>query len=429
MPLGDTDGDDTIEGKVIYDPLHVKDSTFIGGLSEPVHRWFRLTPSFGPELVREVLRKIRQSERDVILDPFSGAGTTQIECQILGLQSYGFEINPFLHWVAKTSLDWSVDPETLRVAHRALCEQFAQLLKIMPTNPELLPEPIPPIHNPYRWWRKDVLRDLMLLKSAIRAVNTSSQVRSLLKLVLANTLVPELTNVTLGRLQLHFIDRSSDNIDVWPAFEKHLMEMIADLEMVEKRKLRKSEVLLMDSTHVSPSVDLPPMDCVITSPPYPNRYSYVWNTRPHLYFFDFFTKPKQAADLDIQTIGGTWGTATSILARGIVEPAYPFVKDVISPVADRIRESDNLMANYLVKYFNGLAKQVKEMDRLLQNHSRLAYVVGCSRLKGVYVETDMLLADVFERMGLGYSVIEVQRLRKRHSGINLHESIVYAVKS
>jgi len=28
------------------------DVTFLNGLNEPVHRWFRLTPSYAPELVR-----------------------------------------------------------------------------------------------------------------------------------------------------------------------------------------------------------------------------------------------------------------------------------------------------------------------------------------------------------------------------------------
>jgi hypothetical protein len=52
--------------------------------------------------------------------------------------------------------------------------------------------------------------------------------------------------------------------------------------------------------------------------------------------------------------------------------------------------------------------------------------VGCSRLKGVYVEADVLLGKVFEGLGLSFAVDRIERIRKRHSGRDLHESIVYA---
>jgi hypothetical protein len=169
-----------------------------------------------------------------------------------------------------------------------------------------------------------------------------------------------------------------------------------------------------------------PINCVITSPPYPNRYSYVWNTRPHLYFLDFFTTPKEASELDKTTIGGTWGTATSMLGKGVIAPEFDTVEEKILPIVEEIRESDNLMANYVMKYFNLLARQIDKMNHLPTENLRCAYVVGNSRIKGVYIETDVLLGHIFN--GLGYKVESIDRIRKRHSGKDLHESIVYAVK-
>jgi len=165
---------------------------------------------------------------------------------------------------------------------------------------------------------------------------------------------------------------------------------------------------------------------VITSPPYPNRYSYVWNTRPHLYLLNLFRNAKQAADLDRRTIGGTWGTATSMLMKGMREPEYPVIDREVVPVARQIRKNDNLMANYLVHYFNRLTRQILSQERILAPEARCAYVVGCSELEGVYVETDVLLAKVFEGLNVGFKVDRIERIRRRHSGKDLHESIVYA---
>jgi len=378
-----------------------------------------------------VLTEFRAGPDSVVLDPFAGAGTTLIECKTEDLEAYGFEINPFLHFVGQTSLRWIVDSPAIRERFRSVENAFRnkrEQLDGVPVDQCALP--IPPILNVYRWWRHDVLKDLLILRASVDEVLANEPtVRDFFRLAIAGVLVPDLTNVTLGRLQLHFIDRSNDDMDVWRTFEKHTEAMIDDLDAASAQPQTKQQrAYLTDATGVRAQDYDWRADVVITSPPYPNRYSYVWNTRPHLYFFDFFHGKTEAADLDKKTIGGTWGTATSILTKGVVKPAFPIIGDVVEPVASKIRDSDNLMANYLMKYFNLLARQIVSMDPLLKPRAQAAYVVGNSELKGIYVETDVLLGKVFEGLGLGYKVGSIERFRRRHSGKDLFETTVYARK-
>src|SRR5262245_41429895 len=100
--------------RITYDPIHVTQSTFLAGLSSHIHRWFRLTSSFGPDLVHEMLQSLNVDEDDYILDPFSGAGTTAIEAALEGFDSLSFEINPFLHFVNRVSLNWSLNTGSLK---------------------------------------------------------------------------------------------------------------------------------------------------------------------------------------------------------------------------------------------------------------------------------------------------------------------------
>src|SRR5436305_78861 len=86
-----------IEDRVSHNHVHVRKSTFLAGLSAQVHRWFRLTPSFGPDLVQKMLEDTETGAGHVVLDPFSGAGTTLIEAKMEGIRSVGLEINPLLH--------------------------------------------------------------------------------------------------------------------------------------------------------------------------------------------------------------------------------------------------------------------------------------------------------------------------------------------
>jgi hypothetical protein len=410
--------------------VHVKKSTFLAGLSASVHRWFRLTPSFGPALVRKMLGDMETGDGHTVLDPFCGAGTTVIESKMQGIRSIGFEINPLLHFVCETSTRWDLHAAELESAFLGIAENFkAERARLAGKDVHAIGIPLPTIHNVFRWWRKDVLKDLLTLREVIERECADSSQRAFFRLSLAGVLVPDLTNVTLGRLQLHFINRDKHEIDVWPSFEAHTRRMLDDMGGIpaEKRTL-ESRVLLIDSTSDDVLKIESKVDRVITSPPYPNRYSYVWNTRPHLYLLNLFRSAKQASDLDRRTIGGTWGTATSMLIKGVREPEYPVIDSEVVPVARQIRKNDNLMANYLIHYFNRLACQILSQDRILAPEARCAYVVGCSQLKGVYVETDVLLAKVFEGLKIGFKVDRIERIRRRHSGKDLHESIVYVSK-
>jgi hypothetical protein len=427
LPAVDTD---SVQSKLQYDKMHVSQATFKGGMTAAVHRWFRLTPSFGPELVQEMLSEMGASSTDTVLDPFSGAGTTLIQCQLQKLASFGFEINPFLYFVADTSLNWDLGVLVLQDSLSSICNEFnAKKGSVTWENLADFGLLVPPIHNPTRWWRQDVLVQILVLKSIISTKCRQSQVRSFFMLALAGVLIPHMTNVTLGRLQLHFIDKSDAIIDVLGLFSRHASQMIEDMSILRDSNLaRTARVYMANSTKLDEALTKDRASIVITSPPYPNRYSYVWNTRPYLYLFDLFSSPKEASNLDLSTIGGTWGTATSTLQKGAIKPSSPIVDHAISSIASEIRQQDNLMANYLMKYFNDLSLQLIEMEKVIKRSVKIAYVVGCSRLKGVYVETDVLLAQIIEGLGLGYKVNSVRRIRKRHSGKDLHESIVYASK-
>lgn len=421
---------ETEKSSINYHKIHRDHATFKSGMSKEVHNWFRLTPSFGPDLVHHILNHFNYTDKSIVLDPFAGASTTLIECQLFNIKSYGFEINPFLHYVGKTSVCWDLDITTLQRMTREVFYLYDELKnQFSKFSCENLPYKLPPIHNVYRWWRPDVLKDLLILKNSILEASASfdEKYKNFFFLCLAGVLIPDLTNVTLGKLQLHFKNRQNDTINVIKTYKAHLNLMLNGLNTISNRKIENhAELFHINSTKPENINIQNTIDIVITSPPYPNRYSYVWNTRPYLYFFDLFSSPKQASDLDKKTIGGTWGTATSCISKGIVEPYNDAVKQHVVPIVNKIRHNDNLMANYVIKYFNLLSKQIVEMDKLLSRNAKVAYVVGNSEIKGVYVETDILLSKIFEAMS--YSKTYINRFRKRNSGQNLFETIVYAEK-
>jgi DNA methylase len=74
------------------------------------HDWYRFVLSFPPHLVRTYLQRFHIGEKQVVLDPFCGTGTTLVECKKLAIASIGIEANPMAHFASQVKTDWTPDP-------------------------------------------------------------------------------------------------------------------------------------------------------------------------------------------------------------------------------------------------------------------------------------------------------------------------------
>ena len=114
-----------------------------------------------------------------------------------------------------------------------------------------------------------------------------------------------------------------------PLFARRLSEVLAAAaipldgslaraQLGDSRRLH--EVLTAKYTHV------------VTSPPYPNRMSYIRELRPYMYWLGYLNDGRQAGELDWRAIGGTWGCATSNLARWKPDPVITEVLSSVAPL-------------------------------------------------------------------------------------------------
>lgn len=423
--------------RVLYEDLDINSTTFKGKLQVPIQSWFRLTPSFSPHLVQTMLDSMKVTSSDKVLDPFMGTGTTLIHCKLHGIDSVGVEINPVFYEVAKISTHWDYDlVELEKSVHQYLKRVELQSKKVKEIPLKLFPSrlgiALPKIYNLNRWWREDVLKNLLVARNILKQQDLSPEIGQFLRVGLMCILV-EVANIARKHPTLTFVDRSADEIDAIETLSSQLYNMLKDIKGVQKVKSKaKTKVLLGDSTKISSLLNKNEINSVITSPPYPNRISYVWETRPHLYFFEIFHKPIEAGLLDCKTIGGTWGRATSILQNGEIKPRCDVVEKVVGPISNEIRVRNpedsraNLMANYVMKYFNMMHKHLEELCSVVTAKLQCAYVVGNSRIKGVDVPTDIILGEIFESLSL--RVKKIVRTRKRIGRKNIYEAIVFSSK-
>ena len=91
----------TVGCRLSFRNRSAKSVTFQGKLDLPIHRWFRLTPSFSPQLADDIADYFGSTGSDMVLDPFGGVGTVSLCMKYKGIPSCSIEINPFLHFVAQ----------------------------------------------------------------------------------------------------------------------------------------------------------------------------------------------------------------------------------------------------------------------------------------------------------------------------------------
>ena len=74
---------------------------FKQNLSLPRHSWFNIKEGYSSLLVSNIIDELNITDKDLVLDPFSGSGTTVLHCALNNIESIGIEVNPFLHFLSK----------------------------------------------------------------------------------------------------------------------------------------------------------------------------------------------------------------------------------------------------------------------------------------------------------------------------------------
>lgn len=394
--------------------------TFKGNQSQGRHNWLRLTPAYSLHLVQEIVANL--SEQTTVLDPFCGTGTTALVCAERDLTCDTLDINPFLVWLAAAKCETYSETE-IQAAEDFMQHLVAQGLQ----GPGAW---APPIQDIDKWWAEATLQALSILFARISEAPLS-QARDLLLVAFCRTAI-ETAAVSFGHQSMSFRRH-----DPQPALFNepnaelvlgHFMRAMTEvLNGASKQPGGTTRVLLGDSRELHRFLAPQKYLAVITSPPYPNRMSYIRELRPYMYWLGYLADGRQAGELDWQAIGGTWGCATSRVAKWTANPAVTIPWQGFDIRINNIKRHSDLLGRYVHKYFEDIVLHVASLVSVLALGAQVHYVVGNSKFYDVLLPTEEIYAAIFEAAGLAKVVIEP--IRKRSSKKELFEFIVHAETS
>lgn len=394
--------------------------TFRGNLKDTRYGWLRLTPAYSVHLVEELLDGCGDSER--VLDPFCGTGTTALVCALRGIAADTTDINPFLVWLAKVKTRRYSDAE--RERFRLLAKELSRLLGSRRKRATWQP----PLHQIEKWWDEAALGALGRVMAEIQRLEGSEAraVVDLTKVLFCQTLIAS-ANVSFGHQSMSFAksrDGAPPSTELALAAWQRGTEIIVNSAATAVQRLPR--VKLVDARSLGGAFDAGTFTRVLTSPPYPNRMSYVRELRPYMYWLGYLSDGRAAGELDWQAIGGTWGTATSRVGRW--EPAEGDDVPVrgFAALVRRVAERSPLLARYVHKYFADMARHCRDLYPALKAGGKLHYVVGNSKFYDVMVPVERIFAELFE--AAGFTNANARAIRKRSSKRELFEFLVSAEK-
>ncbi|MEZ2304431.1 MAG: DNA methyltransferase [Microcoleus sp.] len=394
------------------------DYTFKANRNLGRHGWLRLTPAYGVKLVEKLLTSV--DRESIILDPFSGTATTGLVAAEQGYQALTFDINPFLIWLGNAKYR-NYDEYCLIDVLKKIKLAFKEYKSLISQN-----NWTPQIFNIERWWSSYTLKILAALRICLVNQFGEPEENENYDLVWIGfcRLIIETSSAAFNHISMSFNDntmyQNSEGI------EEIFVEIIKFMLKSAENPIRGSaKVLKVDARHIAALGNIK-INKVITSPPYPNRMSYIRELRPYMYWTKFLNEAKEAGEMDWLAIGGTWGIATSRLNSWEIQERN--LPNQLFSTVENIRMSGgknaNVLATYVLKYFHDMHLHLSSLRSVLADDAELHYIVGNSTFFGNMVDTSALLSE--SMCLLGYSNIHSEIVRKRNSNKALYEYCISA---
>ncbi len=374
--------------------------SYVGNRNEPVLRWFRYKESFSAELVRRLIVEFNLNEKDFILDPFSGLGTTLYTAQGEGIPSAGVDLLPLSAFVADTLTKVrTLDLDEVSRNYRILIENVVK--------EKLNGEKFPDVPIISRAFTEDKIKELLLWRQAISKL--PSEVQDFFMLLLLS--VVESVSLTSKDGQfLRLIQRETP--DIKTVFSKKYSQAYNDLLSI---KTFQHGAILPD-THVFPrdarklsELSFPKAPtAVITSPPYLNRYDY-----SRSYVLELCLNFIKDAE-HLKEIRHSLLRSHIESKRNGDKPPHEAVAEILDLLSTKSMNNPKI-PDMILGYFADMNEVIIQLSRVLMENAKVAVVVGNVRFEGIIIPVDMILSDMAERFGFHTEKIVITRYKGNSS--------------
>lgn len=391
--------------------------SFQANKNRAVYRWCKYKEGFSAELVEYFLKRYKIHEGK-LLDPFAGSGTALFAASAMGIHGEGIELLPIGQRVI----------ETKQLIDKQLTRHDIEVLSIWAEN---------------KPWRTGALGDPLnefritngaysaeTTKSIRRYVSTANAQPETIRIVLLFALLCILESVSYTRKDGQYLrwdyrsgrrqgKKVFDKGTILP-FDKAITDKISEIVSDLSEDTCPSDLFTESYSQASISLYsgscltlLPRMpsesyDCIITSPPYCNRYDYTRTYALELALLgvdeveltqlrqDMLSCTVENRAKDLIQINPKWKAAIDATDR---EPLLQAILTYLDKEKEKNHLNNNGIPRMVRGYFYEMACVIAECARVLKKDAPLIMVNDNVRYAGVSVSVDIILSEIASSLG------------------------------
>ncbi|QRX64302.1 hypothetical protein JS578_03345 [Dysgonomonadaceae bacterium zrk40] len=388
------------------------------------HRWYYYKEGFSPSLVENAIETLGLTSSDLIIDPFNGSGTVTLTAAMKGIKSFGFEVNPFTAFIAKTK----VESGNITTFDNA-CKDVLSAANKQKKSPLLTFSTFSEYSKKSKWlFNADVLNSFEGGISTLNKVDDNN-IKDILKLSLIGSVMDNSNARRDGkclRYKNHWQELNFDKTSFIKSLEKRLIAIREDL--INDAELRDPKIICGDSRTVIEQEFSEKFSLCITSPPYLNTFDYTDIYRPELFLGQFINSMSELYDLRLTTV------RSHVQAKWTKPHQKNFGTLYDVAVNEILQRRENLMHKdiplMIQAYFEDMQNILSVLRSKAKNNAELWLVVSTSAYAGIEIPVDMIIGEIGNKVGWYLKDIGVLRyLKKRKSKYSdeinqLRESVV-----
>jgi len=352
------------------------------------HGYHRYPAKFIPQIVSRLISEFT-FEKEFILDPFGGCGTTLVEAKTLGRKSMGFDINP----VAKLITETKITPLNPNSLEKYLITFTTELNKTRNRSVEVSHS-----ERTNYWFEPNIQIELDQLYAAINEISdhrvrrfylcafshilkncSKWLMKSIKPQVDPDKIPPDVSATFIGHIK-HMMSKNKEFFE--------LLKTTGNLSVSAKMRLR-------DSTKRFPLKDAS-VDLIVTSPPYVTSYEYadlhqlilLWLGDDPLRYMRWYKYARQYRSFREKFVGTKLGEHKSGQYLGI--SAHHIINQL---------PNNRKYAKSVAKYFSDMQRSIFEMYRVLKPGKRACVIIGNTTLAGVEVKNAEVAAEQMQEAG------------------------------
>lgn len=355
--------------------------------SKYTHGLHKYPAKFFPELPRWLIKRYSK-DNNIILDPFSGSATTNIEALLNKRHSIGIDVDQFSRFLAKvktTPLNEDDVKESVDFLLQRIIEYKPELVKI--TN---IPE------FPYRdnWFNKEILLELSYIKEIINRLNINQNIKNFYKICFSS-IIRSVSNADDNCTRT--VIRKKLNKKIYPSFALTKFAetiLINSLNIVEFSKVCPNNYstefpINNDARYINYSDNY--FNLAITSPPYVNAVDYPRTHQLEIYWLNIANgslTPLKRRHVGTESVLSKYYKRLHLIG---IEEADLKIK--------RIFEKDPRRAYIAYKFLYDMNLNLKEVYRTLKIGGKYIIVVGNNNIRGEIFESWIYLMRLAEKIG------------------------------